>query len=111
MQSPPAHTKLYDVIIGLDAEQLAGGSLLMWPENSHEQVVRRCSSGGHEIHNVENSLSNRLCLLACRHNGEYVQTHGYLEDIMADKLTSYLDDQAAEGEPFFVYYATHSIHT
>lgn len=52
----------------------------------------------------------RNCCYICRHNGEYVQTEGLIEDVMADKLVAYLDKQSKTDKPFFVYYATRSIH-
>lgn len=50
-------------------------------------------------------------LSGCRHNGEYVQTRGLMEQDLMDTVLGYLKDHESKGsKPFFVYYAPHAIH-
>ncbi|WIA12915.1 hypothetical protein OEZ85_006532 [Tetradesmus obliquus] len=45
-----------------------------------------------------------------QHNGEYVQTHGLMEQVLMDKMLTWLDYQAGSSQPFFLYYAPNAIH-
>jgi hypothetical protein len=50
-----------------------------------------------------------LCLV-CRYNGEYVQTKGLVEQIMADKIIDFLKQREQDKQPFLQYYAPYAIH-
>lgn len=46
----------------------------------------------------------------CRHNGEYVQTYGLMEQVLMDKVLTYLHHQQDSKQSFFLYYAPNAIH-
>jgi len=47
----------------------------------------------------------------CRHNGIYVPTKGWMEELLMDKMLAYLDDYRKDpSKPFFMYYAPHLMH-
>jgi hypothetical protein len=39
-----------------------------------------------------------LLLLRCRHNGEYVQTRGLMEQVLMDKLLAFVKQREADGK-------------
>ncbi|KAF6254409.1 alkaline-phosphatase-like protein [Scenedesmus sp. NREL 46B-D3] len=45
------------------------------------------------------------------HNGTYVQTKKYLDEMLADNVLGYLNAQQNSTKPFYMYYAPHAIHT
>ncbi|KAF6259251.1 alkaline-phosphatase-like protein [Scenedesmus sp. NREL 46B-D3] len=46
-----------------------------------------------------------------RHNGKYIQTKGLMEQDLMDKIIQYLGNhEAADAQPFYMYYAPHAIH-
>ncbi|WIA28866.1 hypothetical protein OEZ86_011391 [Tetradesmus obliquus] len=46
-----------------------------------------------------------------RHNGNYIQTKGLMEQDLMDKIIGYLKQHEAEdAKPFYMYYAPHAIH-
>jgi hypothetical protein len=51
-----------------------------------------------------------LCTFARRYNGEYVQTKGLVEQIMADKIIGFLKQREQDRQPFLQYYAPYAIH-
>jgi hypothetical protein len=51
-----------------------------------------------------------LLVNCCRYNGEYVQTKGLVEQIMADKIIGFLKQREQDRQPFLQYYAPYAIH-
>jgi hypothetical protein len=57
-----------------------------------------------------NWLYTLLLLLLTRHNGRYVQTRGMMEQVLVDNMAGFLQQRAADDQPFFMYYAPYAIH-
>ncbi|WIA17400.1 hypothetical protein OEZ85_014256 [Tetradesmus obliquus] len=45
------------------------------------------------------------------HNGTYVQTKKYLDEMLMDNVLGFLTAQQNASKPFYMFYAPHSIHT
>jgi hypothetical protein len=50
------------------------------------------------------------CVTVRRYNGDYIQTKGLLEQIMADKIIGFFKQREQDRQPFLTYYAPHAIH-
>jgi hypothetical protein len=56
------------------------------------------------------ALHFQWCVTVRRYNGEYVQTKGLVEQIMADKIIGFLKQREQDRQPFLQYYAPQAIH-
>jgi hypothetical protein len=61
-------------------------------------------------HSMFVDYSIPCCVFPRRYNGEYVQTKGLVEQIMADKIIGFLKEREQDQQPFLQYYAPYAIH-